>query len=164
MPWYVVYTKANSEKKVALLLKRKGIESYCPVQETVKQWSDRKKKIFAPLFKSYVFVYLNDYETDKVPVLLLAGVVRFLFWLGKPGIVKDSEIDAIRDFLNQYKGVSIMANFNPGDIIDIKEGPLSGQSGTIISIRGNKTILLLNSLKMNLTAEVNTVSLLPVTN
>lgn len=160
MPWYVVYTKPNNEKKVAQILKKKGIETYCPVEETIRQWSDRKKKISAPLFKSYIFIFLNNYDAEKVDVLMLPGVVRFLFWLGKPGIVKDNEIKAIRDFINQYKGMSISVTFNPGDTINIKEGPLTGQSGTVISTRGNKVILLLKSLKMNLTAEVNTVSII----
>lgn len=160
MPWYVVYTKPNNEKKVAQLLDKKGIETYCPVEETIKQWSDRKKKIQTPLFRSYIFVFLNDYDGEKVEVLMLPGVVRFLFWLGKPGIVKENEIKAIREFISQYKGSNITVQFNPGDIIGIKEGPLTGQSATVISIRGNKAILLLKSLKMNLTAEVNTGALI----
>jgi transcriptional antiterminator RfaH len=154
MPWYVVYTKPNSEKKVASNLEKRGIKVYCPVYEKIRQWSDRKKKIIAPLFRSYIFIFLNNYEDEKLPVLLVAGVVRFLFWLGKPAIVREVEIQAIQDFLNKYKGSNITVDFTEGAVLAIKEGPLTGQSGTLISIRGNKAILMLKSLKLNLTAEV----------
>src|SRR6218665_2017808 len=94
MNWYVVYTKPKWEKKVADKLKQAGIECYCPLITQVKQWSDRKKKIEVPLFNSYVFVQLADSERNSV--FQVAGVVRYLFWLGKPAIVKDQEIEIIK--------------------------------------------------------------------
>src|SRR4051812_48560014 len=107
MPWYVLYTKPRNEKKVATLLQEKGVEVYCPVKEEVRQWSDRKKKISEPVFKSYIFVSLEDYNGQNIPVLETPGSVRFLWWNKKPGIVRDKEIQAIRDFLNNYKGAEI---------------------------------------------------------
>ncbi len=163
MPWYVVYTKPNSEKKVASTLEKRGIKVYCPIYEKIKQWSDRKKKISAPLFRSYVFIFLDNYEDEKLQVLLVPGVVRFLFWLGKPAIVREAEIQAIQDFLNKYKGSNITVAFIEGAVLEIKEGPLTGQSGTLISIRGNKAILMLKSLKLNLTAEVPVNSISAIT-
>ena len=50
--WHAVYTKPRWEKKVAALLDAKGIEYYCPLNRVVKQWSDRKKTVLEPLFKS----------------------------------------------------------------------------------------------------------------
>jgi len=64
--WYAVYTRPKWEKKVAELLSRKRIENYCPLHKSIKQWSDRKKTIFEPLFNSYVFVHVD--ETDHLPV------------------------------------------------------------------------------------------------
>ena len=58
--WYVVYTKPNWEKKVAELLEKKGIEQYCPLNKVQKQWHDRKKTVWEPLFKSYVFVRTDE--------------------------------------------------------------------------------------------------------
>ncbi len=60
MPWYVLYTKSRNEKKLTQLLSEKGFDVYCPLQETVKQWSDRKKKVQEPIFKSYIFVHLKN--------------------------------------------------------------------------------------------------------
>ncbi|MGY8913899.1 MAG: transcription termination/antitermination NusG family protein, partial [Flavobacteriales bacterium] len=56
MKWYVLYVQTKNEKKVADRLRGMDVEVYCPVIKETKQWSDRKKTIETPLFKSYVFV------------------------------------------------------------------------------------------------------------
>ena len=116
MSWYVLYTKPRNEKKTATLLQEKGITVFCPLQETIRQWTDRKKKIQEPLFKSYIFVHLKDYETQQVNVLTTRGAVRFLWWQGKPGVVRDEEIEAIQYFLNEYRGAEITVSFNEGEV------------------------------------------------
>jgi transcriptional antiterminator RfaH len=159
MPWYALYTKPRNEKKLSNLLKEKGIEVYCPVQETIKQWSDRKKKIIEPVFRSYIFVFLNDYSSGNVEVLNTPGAVRFLWWLGKPGTVRQEEIDAIRDFLNSYKNVKFNFDLKAGEHVTITEGPLKEQTGKLLSIRGRKAILQLMTLGMSLIAEIPAKSL-----
>ena len=74
--WHVIYTKSKWEKKVEGLLLNANIESWCPVQKKERQWSDRKKIIEEPLFRSYVFVKIDKEEHSKV--LGTIGVVNFL--------------------------------------------------------------------------------------
>lgn len=161
MPWYVLYTKPRNEKKVAVRLQEKGLEVYCPIREEIKQWSDRKKKVMEPLFRSYIFVHLDNYDREQVQVLTTPGSVRFLWWLGKPGVVRDEEIIAIRDFLNDYRGTHISVNLGAGQWVEVSEGPLKDQKGKIISIKGNKAILQLRSLGWNVMAELPIPSLTP---
>ncbi len=52
--WHAIYVKSRSEKKVAERLDDLGIDYYLPLVTTIKQWSDRKKRVEEPLFKSYV--------------------------------------------------------------------------------------------------------------
>jgi transcription antitermination factor NusG len=70
--WYVLYTKPRWEKKVDKALLQKGIESYCPLNRVKRKWSDRIKTIEEPLFKSYVFVRVE--EKDKTEVRYVDGV------------------------------------------------------------------------------------------
>lgn len=154
MGWYVLYTRSRNEKKLAALLSAKGIEVYCPLQEIIKQWSDRKKKVQEPVFRSYVFVQLTDYEADSVAVLRTPGAVRFLWWLGKPGLVRDEEIQLIKDFLNRYKDAEITMEVKKGQEVTIMEGPLKENTGKIIRIHGKKAILHIKSLGWDLVAEV----------
>lgn len=159
MPWYVLYTKPRNEKKTAKLLDDKGIEVYCPIHEVVKIWSDRKKKIQEPVFTSYIFVKLKDYKNEQVEVLSTPGAVRFLFWLKQPGIVREEEVDAIRNFLNEYKNAKISVNMSEGEFVTITEGPLMEQKGKIVKIQGKKAILQLRSLGWNIMAELPLQSL-----
>ncbi|MBS7255441.1 UpxY family transcription antiterminator [Flavobacterium branchiicola] len=145
MNWYVIYTKPKWEKKVAEKLNQAGIECYCPLITQVKQWSDRKKKIEVPLFNSYVFVQLND--TDRNSVFEVAGVIRYLFWLGKPAIVKDEEISIIKSSLSSpnISEVSV-ATIQVGDKIKLESGVFSNQEAIVQEVSKTHYILILESL------------------
>lgn len=154
MPWYVLYTKPRNEKKTAQKLAEKGITVYCPVQEVIRQWSDRKKKIIEPVFRSYIFVRLEDYKKEQTAVLETAGAVRFLWWAGAPGVVREEEIKAIQDFLQHYRGAHFTTDIQPGDVVVVTDGPLKTKKGRLVKIQGNKAILYLESLGWKITAEV----------
>lgn len=154
MAWYVLHTKPRNEKKVTGQLQEMGIKVYCPLREEIRQWSDRKKKVAEPVFKSYVFVFLNDYKEDNVEVLRLRGAVRFLWWLGKPGIVREIEIKAIQDFLDNYKNADIEISFEVGEKVEIMEGPLKESKGTLINLKGNIATIHLKGLGISMTAKV----------
>lgn len=145
MNWYVVYTKPKWEKKVAEKLSQLGIDSYCPLITQVKQWSDRKKKVETPLFNSYIFVHLNDAERNSV--FQVAGAVRYLFWLGKPAIVKDQEIEIIKTSLKapNISDVSVDA-IKVGDKIILESGVFTNQSAVVQEVSGNYYILVLEAL------------------
>ena len=161
MAWYVLYTKPRNEKKVSRLLQEKGIEVYCPMQESIRHWSDRKKKIQDPIFKSYVFVCMDDYDADNIKVLTTPGAVRFLWWLGKPGTVREEEIKEIKSFLNKYKGADIHINVVEGQEVSIMEGPLKENTGVVLRVSGNKATLHIKTLGWNITAQVPMQSISP---
>ena len=55
--WYVVKTNSRAEKKVYERLEFLGLEVYLPLVITIKQWSDRKKKVEVPLISDVFPVY-----------------------------------------------------------------------------------------------------------
>ena len=57
--WYVLYTKPRHEIKALERLAQNGFEVYCPMKTTLKQWSDRKKKVSEPLLPSYIFIKIS---------------------------------------------------------------------------------------------------------
>lgn len=145
MNWYVVYTKPKWEKKVAEKLNEIGLECYCPIITQIKQWSDRKKKIEVPLFNSYVFVRLLD--GDRNSIFQIAGVVRYLFWLGKPAIVRDEEINIIKNSLASpnLSDVTVTA-IQAGDRIKLESGAFSNQEAVVKEVSNTHYILVLESL------------------
>lgn len=144
MKWFVIYTKPQFEVKVAHALKSMGITAYCPVYTEIKQYSDRKKKVQKPLLRSYVFVKLED--KNRECVFDITGVVRYLFWLGKPAIVREEEIDVMQNTLaGVYESISI-TQLQKGAIYNIKEGPFKGQEGKVINLLKNRIKLELPNL------------------
>ena len=101
--WLAIYTRPRWEKKVNQLLQEKGLESYCPLNKVRRKWSDRMKTVEEPLFKSYVFVKVS--EEDRAAVRLTTGAINFVYWNGKPAVIKEKEISAIKRFLNDYEYV-----------------------------------------------------------
>ncbi|WP_281231855.1 UpxY family transcription antiterminator [Flavobacterium gelatinilyticum] len=145
MNWYVLYTKPKWEKKVAERLVQIGIECYCPLITQIKQWSDRKKKVEVPLFNSYVFVQLPD--SDRNSVFQIAGVVRYLFWLGKPAVVRDEEINVIKTSLKSPDLAEIsVSSIQVGDKIKLESGAFSNQNAIVKELSKNYYILVLESL------------------
>lgn len=151
--WYAVYTRPKWEKKVAELLTKKRIENYCPLFKSVKQWSDRKKTILEPVFTSYVFVHVDD--TNHLPVKQTDGIVNFVYWLGKPAVIKNEEIDAIRDFLSENENIRVeKIDVNVHDRVKIMDGPFELWEGNVVEIRPKSVKVLLPSLGYALLAEI----------
>src|SRR5258706_5427248 len=92
--WYALYTRPRWEKKVADLLEKKKVEVYCPLNKVKRQWADRKKIVYEPLFASYVFVYVS--EREELNIKQTDGVINFVYWLNKPAVIRNEEIDTIR--------------------------------------------------------------------
>ena len=151
MNWYALYTKPRNEKKVEEQLHKMGLEVFCPKVSVVKQWSDRKKKVSQPLIPSYVFIKIKEQERDLV--FSVSGVVRYLFFLGKPAIIKESEINAMKETLNpDFKEVGVM-DLEKAQKFTVEEGTFKGQEATFIEQKGSKIILRLESLGIKLILE-----------
>jgi transcription antitermination factor NusG len=144
MPWFAIYTRPKNEKKVAEQLFKLGIDVYCPMVTQMKQWSDRKKKVESPLISSYVFVNLLEKERNKV--FEVHGIVRYLYWLGKPAIIQDQEIALLKESLKGILTSVEVEGIQPGDSLTITKGPFQGKEGIVSQVEKNKIRLVLKEL------------------
>lgn len=151
--WYAVYTKPRWEKKVHRLLEEKQFESYCPLNKVHRKWSDRIKIVHEPLFKSYVFVCIS--EADKTAVRMINGVVNFVYWLGKPAVIKEKEIEVIRRFLGEYENVEVRpVDIRPSGKVVVQQGILMGKKGTIRQVLHNRVEIIIESIGFTLLANI----------
>ena len=149
--WFVLHTKPRQEMKVADRLNNVNFMAYCPTFSVVKQYSDRKKRIRKPLLPSYVMVHVDDKE--RVKVFSIPGIVNYVFWLGKPAVVRDKEIILLQNYLNKdYKNISTQP-LKIGDIYPIKSGPFLGEKGKVLEIKPSKVKLELPSLGVLVTLD-----------
>jgi transcription antitermination factor NusG len=151
--WNAVYTRPRWEKKVAEHLSKNLFENYCPLNRVLRQWHDRKKFVQEPLFSSYVFVRTE--ECRHVELSRISGVVNLVYWLRKPAVIKEEEIDAIRKFTEQYPNVQLEKTaVNVDDKVRVIKGPLITQEGNVIAVKSRTVKIALPSLGYIMVAEV----------
>ena len=128
--WYAIYVRSRFEKNVNDALLRRKIETYLPMVLIIRQWKDRKKKVYLPLFKGYVFVRID--LRQSLEVLMIEGVVRIIGVGDNPIPIPDEQIHAVRLLLNGDYETEVIPLLNKGKSVEIISGPLKGLRGIIL--------------------------------
>jgi len=138
--WYVVYVKSRAEKKVLQSLTSKNIEAWLPVQNKLRQWSDRKKLVEIPLFPGYIFVHVGRKDYD--PVLATENVVCYVTIESKAVPVREEDIHSLKKILHQdLIEVELTRNdLTPGEQVEIRSGPLMGIRGELVQLKGKHKV------------------------
>ena len=139
--WYVLKTSSNAERKIVERLAALGFKIFFPIYETVRQWSDRKKKVSLPLIPSTLFVYCMESELNSI--YAVPGVAGVLRYLGKPAVVRDWEIENLGIVLKELNGQHIETVeelYVPGDHVRVVRGPFKGLIGKSIECDGKHRI------------------------
>jgi len=127
--WYVVYCRPNTEKKTAERLTQKGLKVYCPLKTEVRQWSDRKMKVQTPVLPSMILVKLRD--KDRNLVFQAPNVVRYLFWLKKPAVVREEEVEELRKILSGDSSQVSVEAMTKGEAIKLKGFGFDDEEGIL---------------------------------
>ena len=154
MKWYALYTKPRFEKRVKEELESYGFECYLPLHRSPRVWSDRVKLVDIPLFSSYIFVRCKEFEI--LPLIRIKGVVRVVFHNGKPALIRDQEINAIKVFIEMAKDKVLCS----GDEVEILAGTMKSKSGMIIMIKKKYLVLRIEQLAATVCVNNENVALL----
>ena len=146
--WYALYIKPRKEQKVAQQLEQLGFTIYLPLKTEIRQWSDRKKKVISPMFSSYVFIQIE--ESKRQEVFIIDGVLNYVFWLGKPAVIRDEEMEVMRREIDQPNSDIFVTAIQPGEKIKLQDGVFKGQEATVEYISNQKIHLFLPSLGIKL--------------
>ena len=134
--WHVLYTKPRHEIKTLERLVQNGFEVYCPMITTLRQWSDRKKKISEPLLPSYIFIKTT--EKKRAIPLTDPSVLNYIFWLGKPAIIRDAEIDLLKGIVSKDKVQEFeVRKLKVGSEIAINKGQIQSKNAIVKTVSNN---------------------------
>lgn len=151
--WYALYTRSRFEKKIDTELRRKGIESFLPLIEEVRVWTDRKKKVKEPLFRGYVFVKTD--LRNKLSIVQTDGVVRFVGVGHTPSPIPDEQINWIRVLSNSPDAIRREEYVGIGEIVRIAAGPFRGIEGYITKVKDStRVVVSLPSIAQSVSIEV----------
>ncbi len=152
--WIAVYTKSRHEQIVINELNKKNIESYCPMLKERRQWSDRKKWVHFPLFRSYIFANIEIKE--NIYVLQTIGVNKIVQFQKKISIIPNQVIDNIKNIIKGGYKVEQADYFIKGDEVCVVSGPLKGLDGVVLDLRGaNKIIIKIEAIQQALSVEIS---------
>ncbi len=142
--WFAVYVRSRHEFVADDELRKKGVKTFLPSVERMRQWKDRKKLVLFPLFPCYLFVHLSPAEDGFLNVLRSRGVVSFVSTEpGLPAVVPDEDIHALDLMLRSGEPIDIYPHLKEGMRVKIKRGPLRGAEG-ILNVKEGQDMFLVN--------------------
>lgn len=138
--WYVAYTKARHEKKVAAHLEMKQVEVFLPLYETTHVWNKRRAVLQLPLFPGYVFVRTS--LEDRLRVLEAPSLIQLVGSRGMPIALPDAEVEQLRACLSLGFNAEPVPYLHSGDVVQVIDGPLEGWKGKVIRRDGETRFVL----------------------
>jgi transcription antitermination factor NusG len=152
--WYALYTRHQHEKTVALALANKGFEVFLPLYNVAHRWNDRTKRLSLPLFPCYVF--LRAWGREWLPILTTPGVHMVVGYSGRPAIIPEGEIDAVRRAVENSTQVEPHPFLKCGDWVRVKSGPLEGAEGILVRRKSQfRLVLSVEMLGKSVSLEVD---------
>lgn len=140
--WYAVHTRARHERVVAQRLTEQGVTTFLPLVKEVHRWSDRKRSVELPLFSSYVFVRLVPAGEERLRVLRIDGVFKFVGARGLGTPIADAQIDAVRTLVGQQIPWSAHPFLQIGQRVRVRGGSLDGLEGILLSRDDDNTLVV----------------------
>ena len=152
--WIAVYTKSRHEKVVIQELENKNIEAYCPIFKERRQWSDRKRWVEFPLFRSYVFAKIE--LKNSIYILQTMGVHHIIKFQGNISIIPDEIIQNIKSMIDGGFTVEQVEYFVKGDEVIVVDGPLKGMDGIVVKIKNeNKLVLKVAAIQQAIAVQIH---------
>lgn len=160
--WLCVQVRFGYEFKSVVGLKERGYETFLPVFEQKRQWSDRVKIAQVPLFAGYVFVRFN--ASGTYPVVTAPGVIRFLGKGKIPSAIDDSEIEALQIMTRAGLTCGPCAFLEVGQEVEVRLGTRGSFRGKIVRFKNRQRVILsVNLIKKSAFVEVDGYDVVPIT-
>jgi len=138
--WIAAYTRSRHESAVASQFQQKGLDALLPTYRRLSRWSDRIRRVDAPLFPGYVFVRVGAGE--HLRVLQTGGVVSVVCRSGKPVPLSDAEVDMLRICTANPATIEPHPYLRVGQRVRVKHGPFRGWEGVLIEKRNSTRLVL----------------------
>lgn len=160
--WYAIYVRSRHEKVIYAELKQKGIEASLPLMTVTRQWSDRRKKVEVPLFRSYLFVKI-ELKTEKLSVLQTHGVVKFVDFNRLVVPIPEEQMYWLQQMVNSRLDLQQEQELPLGAEVEVIFGPLRGIRGRIRQKNSkSRFVVWCDAIMQGVSVELNPACLSPI--
>jgi len=141
LQWYAIRTRSRFEKRIELVLRQRGAETFLPLLKAVHSWSDRRKTIHKPLFDGYVFVRVRLTREQRLSILRTGGVLAFAGSADLPSRIPDDQIEGLQRLLKAETPCAIRSFLHNGQRVRIRGGVLDGLVGILQDNEGKHLVV-----------------------
>jgi transcription antitermination factor NusG len=161
--WFAIQTRAKHERVAAQEIQDRGVTAFLPMVKEVRQWSDRKKTIESPLFGCYMFVKLFPNNDERLRVLRVNGVLRFVGTHGYGIPIPDEQIEAVRTMIDEQLPICSHPFLKIGQRVRVRSGALSGVEGILVSRSGERSLIIsLDAIQRSMSVRIEGYEVEPV--
>jgi transcription antitermination factor NusG len=161
--WYAVHTRARHERVVAQRLIEQRVTTFLPLVTEVHRWSDRRKSVELPLFGCYVFVRLPPSGEERLRVLRIDGVFKFVGARGVGTPIAEAQIDAVRKLIGQQIPWSTHPFLQIGQRVRVRGGALDGVEGILVARNDDNTLVVsIDAIQRSLAVRIQGYDVEPV--
>ena len=157
--WWAVYTKARQEKALARQLVQMDVPFYLPLIPKENLIRGRRVKSHIPLFTGYIFVCGS--EDERVQSLTTNRISTILPVEDQIQLLQD--LRQIATLIDANAPLTVEKRLMAGDPVRIKNGPMMGLEGLVISRRGKARLLVsVKMLQQGVSVEIDDFLLEPL--
>ena len=99
-------------------------------------------------------------DDDRAAVRMTAGAINFVYWQGKPAVIREKEIAAIKKFLDEYENVEAKPiDLTVNQRVRITTGTLMDQEGKVLDLHRKIAKVAIDSLGYILVAYIDRTKL-----
>lgn len=159
-PWFALLTHPKHEHAAARGLRLQGFETYLPVHDIKRRWSDRVKVVHSVLFPGYVFCRFS--KRDKLRAMTSPSIRSIVSVGREPAPVDDTEIEAIQAVIASGRPVDLCPYLRIGQQVRITHGPFTSVRGMIVRAQDNwRVVVSVEALGCSISVEVDAGDVLP---
>ena len=166
--WYAIYTKYNAEETLRTCIENYSrlndlnYQTYLPLRQEIKQWSDRRKVSTSPLFNNYLFTRHDDEGFSKIKNM--PGFSYYIRFGSQPSIIPEQEMVLIKAVISYQQNTFCLPHkLAKGDAVKICKGALAGYEGILLKDQSSpKLAIAVKSLKLFLNVEVSMTDVVPL--
>jgi transcription antitermination factor NusG len=152
-PWYAVKIRTGAELRIKNALEAKGFQLFLPTYVEARRYSDRIRRVDAPLFPGYVFCSID--MNNRLPLITTPGVDCIVPPRATPQPVEPAELDAIRLVVASGCPAQPWPYLRTGDRVRIQYGSLTGLEGVLVSTQGqDRLVLSVHMLQRSISVQI----------
>lgn len=150
--WWVAHTKPRQEKAIARHLLKIGFPYYLPCEKKRVKVGKSIRAVHIPVFSGYIFLMAEeDQRWRAMASNRVASLQRVVdqerFW---------TDLNRVRSLLDLGKPVEAHMSLSVGTTVTLRDGPMSGMTGTILKVSGGfKFVVMIDFIQRGLSVTVD---------